>query len=596
MVQKKIPSINSAHGSETRNIINEIIKAINDRGLEILSEEGFLQWLEQNKIKIEGTVQSVSDLPSNSPINTVYGVLDDNKLYIRKKGKWESYQTIDLNPLNEIDERLGSDLEQRGVNIAQPPFNLSPDGITDDTPVFQQAIDYLKSIGGGKLVVPKMPNPYTMIANSPTIQKPKRVLITSNDIHIEGVGKPTINMKGITKAYIDSIDDKSSSGRDVFTAFSFMRSKNSSIKGIVINGEWDGKGIFRYNSPRAKGVGFVGTENCVAEDLEGTGIFGNLVNATPSDYTIDGVYQSLYSVKVKDCIAIRCLENGFNFMGNTFDCSIEGSSATLCGSCGFEGGGEDLTVTNNTFTKNKVAGIATSAKRYHLKNNFCMDNNSVDGNIKAVGIQVGEECVDGIVDGNIIHGNESFGINMYPGASKIKIQNNNLKDNGKSRDIIQTINMVGTPTKKIQSIEFKNNTIENNLSHISFVSTFSYVENSTIKDNVINTTAGSVVYVQGSCDNVAVIDNKVNAPITISINANGSYAHNNLGVSPRTSESMYAPTSGNYKTGDYVRNTSPTVMGSTGAQYILKGWIRITDGNTHVMGVDWYEDKIIIGT
>ena len=32
MVQKKLPLINSAHGSETRNIINELIKLFNQMG------------------------------------------------------------------------------------------------------------------------------------------------------------------------------------------------------------------------------------------------------------------------------------------------------------------------------------------------------------------------------------------------------------------------------------------------------------------------------------------------------------------------------------------------------------------------------------
>ena len=32
MVQKKLPTINSAHGSETRNIINELIKLFNGMG------------------------------------------------------------------------------------------------------------------------------------------------------------------------------------------------------------------------------------------------------------------------------------------------------------------------------------------------------------------------------------------------------------------------------------------------------------------------------------------------------------------------------------------------------------------------------------
>lgn len=52
------------------------------------------------------------------------------------------------------------------------------------------------------------------------------------------------------------------------------------------------------------------------------------------------------------------------------------------------------------------------------------------------------------------------------------------------------------------------------------------------------------------------------------------------------------PTSGTYVQGDYVKNTAPTVVGSTPNRYTIKGWIRITSGTAHVLWTDWVEDKV----
>ena len=118
-MQKKLPSINSAHGSETRNIINEIIKAINDRGIEILSESGFLTWLEKNGIKHREEVATFNDLPANDSLNTVRGVEDENKIYIKKENGWVSFQTIDISKINELDDKLDKANEVIPLSVLQ---------------------------------------------------------------------------------------------------------------------------------------------------------------------------------------------------------------------------------------------------------------------------------------------------------------------------------------------------------------------------------------------------------------------------------------------------------------------------------------------
>lgn len=133
-MQKKLPSINSAHGSETRNIINEIIKAINDRGLEILSESSFLTWLDENGIKHREEVATFADLPSNDSLNTVRGVADDNKIYIKKEDGWVPFQTIDISKINEVERKR---------EVFEGETDITPEMFQgDDLEKLQQALDF----------------------------------------------------------------------------------------------------------------------------------------------------------------------------------------------------------------------------------------------------------------------------------------------------------------------------------------------------------------------------------------------------------------------------------------------------------------------
>ena len=141
MVQNKLPLINSAHGSETRNIINKIIKAINDRGLEILSESGFLTWLDENGIKHREEVQSFNDLPSNDSLNTVRGVVDDNKIYIKKESGWLPFQTIDISKINQLEYRFSEDIDITKNNevFIESFERIAPE--VNDSGRIQRAID-----------------------------------------------------------------------------------------------------------------------------------------------------------------------------------------------------------------------------------------------------------------------------------------------------------------------------------------------------------------------------------------------------------------------------------------------------------------------
>ena len=47
-----------------------------------------------------------------------------------------------------------------------------------------------------------------------------------------------------------------------------------------------------------------------------------------------------------------------------------------------------------------------------------------------------------------------------------------------------------------------------------------------------------------------------------------------------------------YAQGDYIRNSAPTVQGTSGSQYVVKGWICVAGGKPGT----WVQDRGITGT
>lgn len=47
-----------------------------------------------------------------------------------------------------------------------------------------------------------------------------------------------------------------------------------------------------------------------------------------------------------------------------------------------------------------------------------------------------------------------------------------------------------------------------------------------------------------------------------------------------------------YAAGDYIRNTAPSVLGSAGSQYVIKGWICVAGGQPGT----WVQDRGYTGT
>lgn len=56
------------------------------------------------------------------------------------------------------------------------------------------------------------------------------------------------------------------------------------------------------------------------------------------------------------------------------------------------------------------------------------------------------------------------------------------------------------------------------------------------------------------------------------------------------------PTSGTWAKGDFVKKSDPVVAGGGGSQYVITGWLRITDGSANVLNTDWVEVRTLTGT
>ncbi|HBW1503997.1 TPA: hypothetical protein N3441_000185 [Klebsiella quasipneumoniae] len=59
--------------------------------------------------------------------------------------------------------------------------------------------------------------------------------------------------------------------------------------------------------------------------------------------------------------------------------------------------------------------------------------------------------------------------------------------------------------------------------------------------------------------------------------------------------SISMPVSGTYQSGDEVKNMTFTIQGVAGSRYVIKSWLRVTTGSSHVLNVDWVAQKVPTG-
>lgn len=125
--------------------------------VEEVSDAAFQKVIDGSKIDWEQMVDKVSDLPSNVETGETRGVKEDNKIYRFDGTDWIPIAEINLNPIAEVDSRLSSQLadnvkRSKLKSVFIEDFGGKGDGVFDNTQAINDALNFIGSIGGGKLI------------------------------------------------------------------------------------------------------------------------------------------------------------------------------------------------------------------------------------------------------------------------------------------------------------------------------------------------------------------------------------------------------------------------------------------------------------
>lgn len=196
--------------------IDNIANNISDKLLTKIVNESKLQW---------GTpVDLKEDLPSDASIGDTIMVRDDGKVYRFDGDDWVEIQQIDVGPINDLESRITQQLtniEKLVLNVRM--FGAKGDELTNDSPSFQDAIDFVHELGGGKIIVP------------PGIYRVEEYITMRSDIHLE------IQKGAILKKYNNGV---------MFSFPSNSKGYDGGVKNVIM----DGGGMLHGNFEYANGV------------------------------------------------------------------------------------------------------------------------------------------------------------------------------------------------------------------------------------------------------------------------------------------------------------------------------------------------------
>ena len=527
MVQKKLPLINSAHGSETRNIINEIIKAINDRGLEILSESAFLNWLNENDFKPKEAVETLANLPSNPELKELRGVLDENAVYIYNGTKWVLQSNINFDGLGKVR----SNLEDISLNARDYGALGDWNGVagSDNTQALQNAINAAQTAKGRLLIPPgeyKVSGKLTITSPmrlefsrgakiisdfSPTVTTDAIVEVTSNDVTVENYQLSGMNNTHRGVAFIggDNVHLKGGEISDVGMMGAVMEEcSNGTIENVVTR-NCMASGDDQAGSVRVAGGKNIYVKGCIVWDSHGKGISlgtglirGGIENCVIHD-TLTGAGDGLYvGYLAKDIAVVGC--EVLDPQGNAIKIS-RGASGTE--------------VVNNVFNKTRGVGHALMIQGgMHSK----VYNNTVNvsGNTTANVLRMedhpnpqGSDCKFNKIYDNVFSKEINTSHNMYitsrsDTAGIYDCSNNEVRNNivtgglngihvesaehtkvqGNTVSGVSNISINATSSDGISGIEFSNNTVYD---AVKVGIQFYKISNSKITGNIVISTTNN---------------------------------------------------------------------------------------------------------
>ncbi|TDM18140.1 right-handed parallel beta-helix repeat-containing protein [Macrococcoides canis] len=480
-----------------------------------------------------------------------------------------------LERIKKIDKNIN---EAIGVKVSDFPRIA---GEIDDLPRFQRAIDFLeeeinKGVKSGTLIIPNVQEYEFVFKTNSTIQNPTRVSIRKDKISIIGTGMPVIRMTGLTHEYLNSIDDFASSGRDIFSAFSFLGVSDPFIEGVVFIGEHTGNKDFRYQSPRAIAVSFKGCKNIHVNKISGFNILGNVINVVNSNITYDVPFSLSENVYITNVLAENCLENGVNIMGGVKNVFIN-NLISKGNVNGLESASDGLVLNGSLFIANRSAALALSGKNQVVNggvfsgSKYLKSDGSIDAN-KGYGIIVtGGEGVT--VTNAIIKDNYSNALMIYPGVSKVSLTNSDIQNNATEAVNKNVIYISGTSTKRIKDITISGNRFD--CKGLSNAGIAAYADNVSFFNNEgVMESASAALAMLNSCTGSKVVNNKFNKSVAMA-DETGEVYNNGM---YRTTESKTVPTTGTWNLGDIILNPTPTVGGWVEARCVQGGTFGILNG------------------
>lgn len=506
----------------------------------------FIQYQDSGKISWEEFVEQNKE---------IIEAIDPGGELLSRIGIFDNFRKKDYT----VVEKLQNESIERGLNILW--YGAKNDGSESIKGSIEAALNDLPDYGGD-IIIPAGEYLFEFEAGS-TILNPTRIEIRKPNVRIIGIGKPKIIMKGLTKEYLDSINDYASSGRDIFSLFSFIGVDGGTVSNLEITGENIVTNSFRYESPRAIGVAIKGCGNILVENVVGSHIMGNLVNMTHTYAEYDGPFRETSGITLANSTAYGCLENAFNAMGGTKTIFGRGLNASACAN-GFESAAEDLFLSDCDFRGNKSSGVGLSGSNQYLNNVAADDQTSSSAN-NGYGLVV--TGGSGVRASNCsFSGNKAFGIYLYPGVKNVKVFNSDIKNNARTNNYKGLLQIVGTTAKRIEDVQFINCDFEAEESvYGAAVANSDAVEFINCRGKFID--AAYALNFSDNCSDSRAIANKFNKPVNMN-DLTGESFSNGL---TRTVERSTLPQTGSWNLGDTIRNIYPSVGGWEEAKFVQGG-------------------------
>lgn len=586
---------------------------------------------------IDTSVSSLKALPTSPQTDTVYGVIGfyagstvgggqfvwdptanknthDGGTIIAPEAisAWNGTQTDIATLLNWVGSGSGCWVRSNIQGFVTPGmFGAVGDGVADDYLSLQSACDAV-SLTGGNLI---LADGGVYLINSPVVVKCAGDLpitpagsdihfVQSNPVSIISDGMATIKAGAAMAAMVTYIFDTSDS--DIAPFY-------SKIDGVTFDGGNVAQDCLYFNYSMHMHV-----ERCRFWRYTGSGIhnFGY------------GVAQYIYNVfKGPRCIFIE--RGGDSFIQhNDFFPTTGGAAAVDCGY--FSG---NTSILNNVFTREEATGniysirlsgdYASSGAQEvrHVEivgNEFCGMTAGIYSQAFSTGARNVYQCAirsnhvtpwpgsnTGVLadlnssEGFIIMGNWINKVGFGDATASAALRLNNcigmhITDNKFQSLEQQAIRLIDCVDCKIEQNEFTD-CGKLGASYlvvgISGASAGNEFKNNKFKQSSASYAQNGIYEFAGAGggNNIGRDNTFTNiATPYFKGNATSTFWRNELGSAK--------PTSGRYHAGDVVNNTAPAIAGSASSQYVISGWLRLTDGVNHVLNTDWVEQRTLTGT